>query len=228
MDMAWKTLILVLWLIILNRYDLSAQTNNLPQHKYKNKLTLTDIMRSQKSVNGFMVSYGYHQTTFLNPVFGNNINDDIIKKKYGGVFTASYTAYPFIFDIDWFSSRFRVQDKVSWPYNDTTNVRHRGMSFFISSALFPLVHSKSFLPYIGIGYQSSALGVGIEIVKVSKGGKSVEQSSINTSCPQWKIGFKLKWWEAYWLIVEYRQSIMLNQEKSLNELSVLIGLNTSH
>lgn len=219
---------LTIFVILLCICDITAQTTTLPKLKYTQTNTLSRIIENGKQINGFTLAYGYHQTTFLNEVFGMNISNNVISRKYGGVLMARMKLYPIIIDVDWFSSRFRISDAVSWPYSDTTNVRHRGMGFFISSALFPLMHSKIFVPYVGIGYQTSSLGVGVDIIEMNDSNKSIEPSSIITSCPQWKAGFLVNMSRMYNLTIEYRQSFPLNREMAFNEISIILGLNFSN
>ncbi|MBP6870694.1 MAG: hypothetical protein KBC43_01685 [Bacteroidales bacterium] len=218
---------LFLLLILFISSGLYAQQKSLPSNKYKDRITLGEIQEKMKECNGFTISYGYHQTVFLNPRFDANMDNGILERKYGGVFRVSYMLHPVIFDVDWFSSRFRIHDSGNWALEDTTDVRHRGLSLFISTTLFPLVHTRAFIPYIGIGYQTSSLGANINLISFSSGKDESQVISLNTSSPLWKIGLTTRIWQALVINIEYRQAFLTKEKKGYNELGIMLGIDYS-
>lgn len=214
----------LLVLLLFGNSRISSQTPDLPQKKYLKGHSLYEIISRQKESDGFSISYGPHTTSFLNGTFANNNGNSTIERRYGGIFTTSYRLYPIIIDVDWFSSNFRVKNSPTWPFSDSTVVRHRGISVFISTTFFPLVHSRTFFPYAGVGYQTSSLGVGIAAVKINENTAKDKISSIDTSAPLWKLGCSIYIFKAYKITAEYRQSLALGQKKSFSELCLLLGL----
>ncbi|MCX6270602.1 MAG: hypothetical protein NTU44_05170 [Bacteroidetes bacterium] len=204
-----------------------SQPITFKNKEYQNRLTFSQKMDYFRDLNGLSLYYGYHQTNFLNSHFGNNLDEKVIKRKYGGAFRASQMVFPFIFDFDWFSSRFRVDSsKTVFHYSDSVNIRHRGVSFSVSAVLFPVTFTQLLIPYAGAGYQSSGvcIGCGSEYWFSSK---KVDKSSVSTSGFYYKIGvlsilgpidtpvFRLN--------VEYMRSFALDK-KALNMLYLSLGV----
>ena len=216
-------LLLSLTLLIVFNNPIYSQNDKFPENKYKDGHTFNSIFKKPKKLKKASISYGSHKTYFLNSSFYQHIKDGIIQRKFGGVFKFQQIIYPFIIDADWFSSKYILNGNYGL-FPDNINIRQHGLSLFCSATFPALIKSNIFFPYIGIGYQASALETGHEIY-----GKAASEplSNFNTSAPMWKIGFDLKLYQLYFLAVEYRQTLMLNNDKSFNQLAILLGINFS-
>ena len=214
-------IVLVLFML-LTSFSLFSQNDNLPANKYKTGHTLSDIFKKPKGLVKYSLTYGYHQTNFLNPTYALNTKNGTISRKYGGVLKFQWILYPFLIDIDWFSSRYRVKNVYS--ISDTTNIRHHGFSMFLSTTFPPIIRSSIFIPYLGIGYQFSSIGTANEIIRLNGNSKGVTKTNFNTSSPMWKLGFSLKIY-GLTLGIEHRQTLTLNSNESYGQFAVLLGYN---
>lgn len=126
------------------------------------------IKEAREYMMGFQVGLGYHQSTFVNPQFAKVIENGNLSREIGAVFSTRFTYLPIIIDFNWFSSNFKASSDINfeWNYPDTALIRHRGLELSVSVPLIPT--SKNFVPYAGIGYQSSALGIGVEFVRYNQ------------------------------------------------------------
>ncbi|MBK9358854.1 MAG: outer membrane beta-barrel protein [Bacteroidales bacterium] len=168
-----------------------------------------------------IITYGYHSTNFSNTAFRNHLLNDEIKKAWGNILNLRITTgYPFMFDIGWFSSQFKVNNMPNWPNADSVKIRHRGIEL---SMMLPLLSaSKTIIPYYGAGYQLSQLYTGPPFVKQSNVSyDNIEKMSSSTSSPIVKAGLMLNF-EIICLFVEYKHSLF-NKNHPFDQLSVNIG-----
>jgi len=172
--------------------------------------------------SGVIISYGYHQTNFLNYVFNQHLKNGDIQKEWGNVLNLRITAsYPLMIDLAYFSSQFTVKDVYGWQNTDTTRVRHRGGELALSLPL--LSATRYFIPYIGAGYQFAQLYVGPPVVQT----EGVDYSDIvvmskNTFSPIYKLGVMLNF-NIMSYSVEYKHSF-INNKLQFYQLSVNLGL----
>ncbi len=168
-----------------------------------------------------IISYGYHETNFLNTAFQTNVANGNITKKWGNTVNLKITGtFPVLIDLGYFSSQFTVSDLAGWQNSDTTKVRHRGGEAALSLAL--LSKTKFFVPYVGAGYQYSQLYTGPPLIEV-EGEENLEiiEMAKNTSSPIYKFGIMLNF-NASSFSVEYKHSAF-NDDFPFYQLSANIG-----
>lgn len=183
----------IFWLTVLL---LLGQIYSSPIYAQRGKIS--ENTRFQK---GIRLGLGYNHSLLLNDRFVEYKQDGVIKHRWGSIINLRVVFNPIILDLSNFSSSYKVDSPV-WSFDDTTYVRHRGLELAVSMNLLP--RSKYFLPYIGIGLQTSALGVNIGIWDklTAEDSDELEVSSISMSGPIWKVG----------LLINFSQSIGINAE----------------
>lgn len=173
-----------------------------------------------KDEGSTILTVGYHQTDFLNSMFKAHMKESRIKRAGGAsVNLRIAAAYPVMFDIGYFSSKFKVEDLPSWQ-NDTAKVRHRGGEFAI---LMPLLSkTRYFIPYAGLGYQYSQLYTGEPFIKESgKNYDGIVEMATNTSSPIYKIGLMINF-KLMSYSVEFKHSAF-NDKWPFYQLAANIG-----
>jgi hypothetical protein len=207
----------------------------LPTGKFKND-ELTAYRRVKQKLNtrmGLTYMLCYHQTNFLNDQFVNNIQDGALSYSPGTCLSFRFEyGFPLVFDFNWFSSRFTYEGPNDNPLFETPYIRHRGIE--ISSNLVLLPVSKSFMPFIGIGYQSASL-VASNYWPLDKYSDDNDKKSntsnqekeeikhlSNCSAPIWKVGLSVGFDKLY-INAEYKQSLNVSATKAYNQLSIGIG-----
>jgi hypothetical protein len=159
----------------------------------------TDFVKSFYQKHFMSVSYGYHETTFANATFTENLKNGFISKDLGHAATVSAIFYPLEVDVTAFSSGFRAHNLP--PFNENAVLSHRGIELSIN--YMPICIAKNFFPYLGAGYQLSQL-------YSPTGSMSIEGSaSTNTSMPVLKGGLKVKFGQLL-IFGEYRQTLSIN------------------
>lgn len=159
----------------------------------------TDFIKSFYQKHFMSVSYGYHETTFANAAFTENIKNGFITKDFGHAATLSAIFYPLEVDVTAFSSGFRAHNLP--PFNDNAVLSHRGIELSIN--YMPICIAKNFFPYVGAGYQLSQL-------YSPAGSMTIEGSaSTNTSMPVLKGGLKVKFGQLL-IFGEYRQTLSID------------------
>jgi hypothetical protein len=170
---------------------------------------------------GYSVSFGYHTANFLSSSFRNYVKDGNIKRQFGMVLNYRITAlYPLMFDLEWFSSRFSVNNLPNWPNNDSIKVRHRGIEV---SALLPLVSNKTITPYYGAGYQFSQLLSGLPFIKSDNVDYSnISEMKLNTSGLIVKGGIMINMGNAT-LSFDYKRSVF-NKKSPYEQFAIKLGM----
>ncbi len=226
-----KKVILIL-IFLLPSFFLFSQNKNtyLPEKKHKKGYDFNDyIEKPREEMYGwgwdlFSISYGYHQSTILNPTFVGLIHNKKMKRAYGQSFTVRATYYPFLFDMKWFSSRFKPIDMPNWQYYSDAKIKHRGFEISSAIAIMPinLEISHILIPYIGIGYQSSNLAI-TQTEGTGEDAHDVTKSATPTSAPIWKIGFTINLINKLTCSTEYSQTFKLSSKKSFNQFMITFG-----
>jgi len=168
-----------------------------------------------------IITYGYHQTDFINSVFKRHMMDGNIQKSWGSSVNLRFAvAYPLMFDLGYFSSQFTVKDLTGWQNADTIKVRHRGGEIAV---LLPLLSkTKHFIPYLGAGYQLSQLYVGPPLIKDSeKDYSDIVEMAKNTSSPIYKLGIMFNF-QVMSYSIEYKHSLF-NDKMPFYQLSANLG-----
>ncbi len=168
-----------------------------------------------------MLTYGYHQTNFLNSTFKTYFENGDIEREWGSIVNLRIAgAYPVMFDLAYFSSQFSVKNVPSWPNSDTTKVRHRGGEIAV---LMPLLSAtRFFIPYCGAGYQFSQLYAGPPLIQES----GVDYSDIiemakDVSSPIYKLGIMFNF-NIMSYSVEYKHTFF-NDKNPYYQLSANLG-----
>ncbi len=177
-----------------------------------------------------VVSLNYHRSNFLNGKFAMNVEDGDLSHSFGTSLNYRIIAgYPFLFDINWFSSRFEYTgDDENNPLYEAYKIRHRGLELAVNFVLLP--SNSHFIPYAGIGYQSASL-IASNLWPMessddeNKSNSDTEAIKYKSNCsgPIWKAGVMLEYRRATFSI-EYKQSLNAKSEKASNQLSIGIGL----
>jgi hypothetical protein len=220
-----KTVILcfILAFLISLGNPLYSQKDNLPENKYKDGTQLRSFLTQPgRSMKGLSLSIGYQGGQFLNPQYGLLSKEKFLKQRYGILVDFRKVLYPVIIDLGFFVTNF--QNETSASGNPLV---HRGIDIAVSTALLPLAFriSRLLVPYIGLGYQFS------DVYETNSSGfsntafpKTSEiASSMHVWQPVWKTGLMINVVPRFIVNFEYRQSLMLNDEKALNQYNVSIG-----
>lgn len=176
----------------------------------------------KKSYKGFHFFGGYHQGRFLNGNFGKALKDGNITQDYGFNVGGRLILFPFIIDMSFLQHNYNVKNTSSslWNYGDTTKIRQLGLETSLSIPLF--MGWKPLLPYAGVGYQSTILGVDIDGFGKPKN-KNINSSIANTPTSIWKVGFFITPSEFVRLFIEYKQSLDLKDEFAIQQLNLSIS-----
>lgn len=223
----------------------TAQTNTdnnhgqnfyLPQGKYKasENTMYRRVKDSFKGETGLTFMYSYHQTNFLNDNFAYLIKNDELDRNFGSSFKFRIEyGYPFLFDVDWFSSRFFLDSPSGSPLEQTSHIRHRGLEVSCNLLMLPVY--KYFSYYLGLGYQSASLIASnkrpLDSTKEDDPNATVEKGiSYYSDCSSviWKAGFTIMMGENYLINAEYKQSLKPDGLKSFNQLSVGLGIRPTY
>ena len=162
------------------------------------------------------ISLGYRSVKFLNPVFFNNIDKDVLDNR--GEVDLSYQIFlhsHLALEVGGFVGFFDYGD---W------RIDHEGLEFFLDYYVLPDMgkFTRYFCPYIGVGYQTSHLKVG------SYGdddkSSSSDNPSIGTGGLQIKGGLTLFLGRSIFLKAEYRQSLPANDEKLSRAIELGFGI----
>ncbi|MCO6491948.1 MAG: hypothetical protein J5I98_26260 [Phaeodactylibacter sp.] len=207
-------------LILFSFHTLPAQAGKLPENRFQDKDTWGEAIRNaNERTGGISLGYGYHRSQFLNPRFSTVSESGNLKPAYGDYVNLRLTAAPFVFDVSWFASRYKVDNYPDWPYADSVKVRHRGWEF--AASFIPIqngVFSKYVVPYLGVGYQSASVctGCGWDYALELK-------SSVDASMPIWKVGAMINISPLFFVNAEYKQSLGLSQKNAFSQWSVGIA-----
>ena len=178
--------------------------------------------------------YSYHQSSFLNKNFAQLMESGDMTREFGSSlkFRIEY-GFPFLFDVDWFSSRFFLDSPTGAPLEQTSYIRHRGLEVSCNLLLLPVF--KYFQYYMGIGYQSASLiasnKMPLESTQEDDPNATVEKEiSYYSDCSSviWKAGFTIMMGENYLINAEYKQSLKPDGLKSFNQLSVGLGIRPTY
>jgi hypothetical protein len=216
-----KSILLVLIFFTLNSFSQDLESNL----DHKNSPRLSGYYQDMRDYVGVgpSINYNYRHVSFYNPRFYELSKESLIKQTYGNEIDFSYNYYPIKVDVCWFATFFEVSNFVSTYLTNTNySTRHRGAEFFLS--YMPLPHigkfSKHFMPYVGIGYQTSQLVT----LDQSNKEKEVIVSSHPTGSISWKIGLCVNINSSYFINAEYKQTGNLSEPEAFNVWTLGIGV----
>jgi len=114
-------------------------------------------------MHGFSLGLGYNQTTFINSQFGQMLKEGIIQRQFGHSINTRIVASPIIFDLNFYASRFRVENNPDprWMYADTSRIWHAGAEIGFSIPV--ILTARHLVPYLGLAYHNGFLGVNTDI-----------------------------------------------------------------
>lgn len=192
---------------------------------------------AQRFTIGFQIAGGYHQSSFLNGHFARLMEAGTIAREPGWVANARFTYSPFIFDMNWFASSFKIDENNSiWRGYDNTEdpVRHRGFSTGLSLILTPT--SKYVYPYVGFEYQTASLALNRAMIEVTSdadrqnaaNGVNELVSSTKMGDMVWKAGITFRLGRTVVLTGEYKQSFDVASETAFNQLQLTLGLSAGN
>jgi len=163
------------------------------------KFTTRDFVKSFYQKHFLSASYAYHQTTFANATFADQISNGSMTKDYGQAATISCTFYPLEVSATAFSSGFKAHNLA--PFNDNAAIKHQGIEVSVNYTLVNI--GTSIFPYIGAGYQLSQL-------YSAAGSMTIDgAASTDTSMPVVKGGLKVKFGQLF-IFGEYKQTFSLD------------------
>lgn len=180
---------------------------NFPVNKYKN----LEKPQYSSAINSFNLGIAYGTTNFLNPVFENNIENELIKKSFGYNIKLAYIHGPILIDVSYFSSIFKPNEKLTNSLPDATgtfNYNHKGWEGAASYNLMVINNrwiKKHLLPYLGIGYHLSE-------VALTKDSEAISAFILNNSI--WKTGLIYYVNPVVGFFGEYKATI--NSQKNMN------------
>lgn len=214
--------------------DMNTKEYALPIRKYPFKGN-KPYARTRKQLKDesakVVVSLNYHRTNFLNGHFAMNKEAGDLSHNFGTSLNYRIiSGYPFLFDINWFSSRFEYTgDDENNPLYEAYKIRHRGLELAVNFVLLP--SNRHFITYVGIGYQSASL-IASNLWPMeeyaddeNKNNNDTESIKYKSNCSGliWKTGVMLEYRRATFSI-EYKQSLKAKSEKASNQLSIGVGL----
>lgn len=169
-------------------------------------------LKTKKFVNGLIPFVGYHNTFFLNDHFKESMKDGLIINRGGIIAGIKLVRLPFLFHINYLQENFQTSQFVLTP----TNIKLKGTNISTSIALFPVI--KYFIPYVGGGYQFSALSADKNI-------QAVISSPYYFGAIQMNFGEFLghKWT----IEVNYNKSFSGKKSRDWEQASLSIGFNLS-
>jgi hypothetical protein len=173
-------------------------------------------------VMGLRLDYQY--PAFYNSLYYENLKANNIEFSGGLDFVWSMNIAPVMLDIGYFTSTFSVEDPNFYKGSKDKETTLRGMDFYASYLFLPDYGriSRIFMPYIGIGYQTSSLAVKIP------GEKSTTLGSYGTGSMMWKTGVTINLGKLLYINAEYRQGLTASHPESFNVLSAGIGVRMSN
>ncbi|MBV5311731.1 MAG: outer membrane beta-barrel protein [Prolixibacteraceae bacterium] len=184
-----------------------SQSLKLPENKHSNNFSYERLQPYLNRKIGY--NLGWNSTTFTNPVFAKNIADGVLKNKIGIDFFVRQYHWSCLFtDYDFSLSTFEN--------NQSTSFTQYAGKFSISAILLPV--SKFFLPYAGVGYQLSVLGIPDD----NENSSDILIASSNTSCFFWKSGAQSFITNKFSIHFEYSQSIIT--KKTTNSIGIGVGI----
>lgn len=194
-----------------------AQEGVLPENKFFGAKTWREHIReSNRAIGGLTMGYGYHQSQFFNARFEEVIQREQVAPTYGDYLQLRYTAAPFFFEVNRFSSRFSVEEQPNWPYSDTTQIRHKGWEFGLG--YFPIhqgFFSKYVVPFLGISYQTSSI-----CASCGWDEDKELQSSIDASTLVWKTGLRINFTSTLGVNASYKQSLNLSDNRAFSQIAI--------
>jgi len=226
-------------IILPNRKTISFKNKKYENFDLPNKKFNSEKIFSFGIYRGLSINYGFHKTSFLNPIFGQNISENKINSKFGTFFNIRYLAnlgLPFKIDITHFRSKFSYD--INPNLQDNSSI-YKGWEFCFSTYFFPNI---PFIKYV-INSNNTYLGLGYHIGKIDNvipyfEPATILDNKVNTAF--WKIGyqlfpFRLLTENVSWdfdfedklnrigLIAEYNQSLKVNIPKSFNQFSLSLS-----
>ena len=180
------------------------------------------LSEKYQSMNGINISAGVITSNFLNENFSNKINKKIIQRKIGYNVDINLTKFPLNLNLTYFLSNYKLNEYAG-IYNKNVPIRHEG--FEVGGIVYLFHFTKKILPFVGIGYQDSSIGVGNSIWDKSEPIGNNEPTSSITSSAIYKIGIQSMLNSGFGIRGEYKQTFNLNESglnKSYNQFLLAI------
>jgi len=180
---------------------------------------ISKFEKQREQNKGSYLSFGYHQTEFLNDRYRSNIQDDNLSKKIGFYVGVTYQYNPLIVEFTYFRSNYSSDVLSNQLYGNSTTIRHEGIELALNLNLLPDV--KVINPLIGIGYQESFLSTPPD----NEDNPNIEKvSQVGTSSPIWTAGLNLQFNSSIALSVSYKASLLTNRENYQLAVGMLYSL----
>lgn len=189
-------------------------------------LAQSSFDKTKAFLDGPSFRFGLNYSDFLNSKYSQRKADNIIKPATGFRIGFDYTHFPLFVSLCYFESNFKIAD-YSWVYPENTNVKHSGAE--LSVGMFLIHFTSRFLPYAGVGYQSSSLFVGEPILSsANDDSDSKPASSTAASSPVLKFGFQSSIVKRVRFQAEYQRSVLSEGGfKQFNQITFGINIKSS-
>ncbi len=209
-----RTITLLLFLFAINSH-IKAQLG-----------TSSPFQEAKDYTKALEFSGGWFRSEFLNENFSQNLENGNIKHDLGGIFRTRLVAYPFLYDFEWFFSKYDLDNEQPTLSSYTSlyhHVRHRGINVAMSLVLIPT--SKYITPYVGAGYQFAELGNVEPIFNLDSesdipNNTNPFESNIKMNTPFWKVGLTITPHKSFSVSGEFRNSLGLEDGRAFNQYSI--------
>lgn len=178
-----------------NEFTFNLEELSDPDSFDSNRDFVTAYYRKHK----WIVSYGYHNTIFMNMAFAQQIANGSLSNEYGHAVTLCTNFFPINFDLTAFSSGFKAHNLA--PFNDNASITHQGIE--INMNYVPVNIGRHIFPYLGAGYQFAQLYSAAGSMTINGA------ASTNTSMPVVKGGLQFKFGQLL-IFGEYKLTIPLD------------------
>ncbi|MDR0542928.1 MAG: porin family protein [Dysgonamonadaceae bacterium] len=194
----------------------AAQQNLQLNLDSKTPRRLSEYAESMPKV-GLHVDYGF--MGFFNPTYFANSGNDQITNKGGVGFRLDWRMWMFRLDMGIFYQGYGVNSAVYQSAYGTETASVYGADIYLCYMLLPDFGKVSDIlqPFAGIGYQTAA-------IQAMKGNDDSEMSgSLGIGGLMWKTGLQVNVGKNFFLIGEYRQSLLIDEPESNHIISFGLG-----
>lgn len=177
----------------------------------------TTYQKAKDIHNGFQIFVGTTQADFLNQRYLSNLNNKVLKKKFGYSFSVAAVSYPFSYYLDFFNASWENSDFVAQGLSNS----YSGLNLGSDVMLVPSF--KSFQPFVGLSYQYSNLAL-----EQSTSDDIKTFSKANTEGLYAKVGLQLTMFKVLALKSFYQKSVIVPDLRQNYRFEIGIGLNYSN
>jgi hypothetical protein len=196
--------------------------------------TSSPFQKARDYTKALEFSGGWFTSQFLNENYQQNLEVGNIDRGNGAIFRTRLVSYPFLYDFEWFSSKYDLKDDhpaLTGYTSDNNYVRHRGIDLSMSLVLIPT--SKHITPYVGFGYQLAEMGMLDPLIGAKKEeDKTIAQNptpqkpfegNVKMNTTFWKAGIMITPSSVVGISAEFRNSVGLDESRAFNQFSITLN-----